>query len=413
MKILHTSDWHLGNTFHERKRTAEFEAFFAWLEACILAENIDALIVSGDIFDSGNPGTQALEIYFNFLGRVAKTRCRHVIITAGNHDSPSLLNVPKEILRLQNIHVIGSKTDCPEDEVLVLDNESGKPEIIVCAVPYLRDRDVRTVEAGESIDDKTLRLLDGIRTHYHEVCTVADLRRSQLGMHIPLIVMGHLYTEGGLVTEDDGVREHYIGNLVRIRADTFLPGIDYLALGHLHMPQCVAGNASWRYSGSPLPLGFSDAKQQKKVIVVEFDDQKKSSVREIPVPCFQEMEQITGTCDEIESRLCSLKAKDKPIWIEIILDDPTVIPGIRDKIATLTKGTKLVVLDIKNNRLTDQILKQVAADESLDQLTETDIFNRCLDAHKIEPGERTELLALFEEIMAELKTGDVPPGESL
>ncbi len=330
-----------------------------------------------------------------------------------NHDSPSLLNVPKEILRLQNIHVIGSKTDCPEDEVLVLDNESGKPEIIVCAVPYLRDRDVRTVEAGESIDDKTLRLLDGIRTHYHEVCTVADLRRSQLGMHIPLIVMGHLYTEGGLVTEDDGVREHYIGNLVRIRADTFLPGIDYLALGHLHMPQCVAGNASWRYSGSPLPLGFSDAKQQKKVIVVEFDDQKKSSVREIPVPCFQEMEQITGTCDEIESRLCSLKAKDKPIWIEIILDDPTVIPGIRDKIATLTKGTKLVVLDIKNNRLTDQILKQVAADESLDQLTETDIFNRCLDAHKIEPGERTELLALFEEIMAELKTGDVPPGESL
>jgi len=412
LRILHTSDWHLGNAFRERKRTPEFEAFFAWLEATIAAEEIDLLLVSGDIFDSGNPGTQALELYFKFLGKIAQSRCRHVVITAGNHDSPSLLNVPKVLFRSLNIHVIGSMTGNPEDEILVLDDNAGNPAIIVCAVPYLRDRDVRTVEAGESIDDKTRRLLDGIREHYHAVCTLAEEERQRRGGRLPLVVMGHLYAEGGKVTEDDGVREHYIGALVRVRPDTFLPGIDYLALGHLHISQRVGGDAFRRYSGSPLPMGFSDAKQEKNVIVADLGSVGEPVIREIPVPCFQEMEQLTGTFGEIETRIRSLKATGRSVWIEIILEDPGIIPEIQEKLAALTRGSNILVLGIKNNRLTDQILKQSVADESLDQLGELDIFTRCLDANKVRPEDRTELLILYGEILAELSTETTTMDES-
>ncbi|WML68057.1 MAG: 3',5'-cyclic adenosine monophosphate phosphodiesterase CpdA [Methanoregula sp. SKADARSKE-2] len=402
MRVLHTSDWHLGNTFRDRKRTAEFEAFFAWLEATIEAEEIDLLLVSGDIFDSANPATSALELYFKFLGKITRSRCRHVVITAGNHDSPSLLDVPKTLFRSLNIHVIGSMTENAEEEILVLDDNAGNPAIIVCAVPYLRDRDVRTVEAGESIDEKTRRLLDGIRRHYHAVCTLAEEERQRREGRLPLVVMGHLYAEGGTVTEDDGIREHYIGTLVRVRPETFLPGIDYLALGHLHTAQLVGGDACRRYSGSPLPMGFSDAKQEKSVIIGEFGNGGEPVIREIPVPCFQEMEQLTGTFEEIETRIRSLRATGRPVWIEIILEDPGIIPEIQEKIAALTRGSKVLVLGIKNNRLTDQILKQSVADEALDQLGELEIFTRCLDANKVRPGDRPELLALYGEILAEL-----------
>lgn len=409
MKILHTSDWHLGHTFREQKRNREFASFFTWLESIIKTEGIDVLIMAGDVFDSGTPGNQALELYFDFLGRIAKNPGCQVIIVAGNHDSPSLLTVPKSIFSPLDIHVIGSTGERPEEEVLVLYDRQGHPALIVGAVPFLRDRDVRMVEPGESIDDKTRKLLDGIKKHYHEVCTCAESLREKTGKHIPLVVTGHLFAAGGKVAEDDGVREHYIGSLVRVRADTFLSGIDYLALGHLHIPQVVGNNPRWRYSGSPLPMGFSDAAEEKQVIVAEFNGSRVPEIREIPVPCFQKMEQITGTMDEITARIRELKSQNQPIWIEVILDDPSLVPDFRDQIITLTKGTTLTVLGTKNLRLADQVLRQASDEESLDQLTETDIFNRCLDANDISPAERTELLALFAEILAEVKVNNAKP----
>ena len=128
------------------------------------------LLVAGDIFDTSTPGNRAQKLYYQFLCQVANSQCRHVIIIAGNHDSPSFLNAPKELLRALDVHVIGSISESPEDEVLLLHDLEGNPELIVCAVPYLRDRDIRTVEAGESIKDKERKLIEGIRGHYSSVC---------------------------------------------------------------------------------------------------------------------------------------------------------------------------------------------------------------------------------------------------
>ena len=141
MNLLHTSDWHLGRALYGRKRYEEFAAFLDWLADTIERERIDVLLVAGDVFDTSAPSNRAQGLYYRFLCRVAASSCRHVVVVAGNHDSPSFLNAPRELLKELHVHVVGSSTpDHPEDEVLVLRNAQDAPELIVCAVPYLRDR---------------------------------------------------------------------------------------------------------------------------------------------------------------------------------------------------------------------------------------------------------------------------------
>ena len=207
MRVLHTSDWHIGRTLYGRKRYEEFEAFLTWLAETIQQNEIDALLVAGDVFDTSAPSNRAQELYYRFLCRVAASSCRHVVVVAGNHDSPSFLNAPKELLKALDVHVVGSSTESLEDEVLVLRNEQDAPELIVCAVPYLRDRDIRVAEAGESVEDKERKLIDGIRTHYAAVAALAEQKREELGVDIPIVGTGHLFTAGGQTVDGDGVRE--------------------------------------------------------------------------------------------------------------------------------------------------------------------------------------------------------------
>ena len=268
MKILHTSDWHLGRTLYGRKRYEEFEAFLAWLAETIQQNEIDALLVAGDVFDTSAPSNRAQELYYRFLCRIAASSCRHVVVIAGNHDSPSFLNAPRELLKVLDVHVIGSASEVPEDEVLALRNELDAPELIVCAVPYLRDRDIRVSEAGESVEDKERKLIDGIRNHYAVVAALAEQKREELGVDIPIVAMGHLFTAGGQTVDGDGVRELYVGSLAHVTAGIFPACFNYLALGHLHIPQKVSGSETIRYSGSPLPMGFGEAKQWKSVCQV-------------------------------------------------------------------------------------------------------------------------------------------------
>ncbi|WP_419605784.1 exonuclease subunit SbcD, partial [Thiolapillus sp.] len=221
MKVLHTSDWHIGRSLYGRKRYEEFEAFLTWLAETIQENSIDALLVAGDVFDTSAPSNRAQELYYRFLCRVAASSCRHVVVIAGNHDSPSFLNAPKELLKALDVHVVGSSTESLEDEVLVLRNQQGVPELIVCAVPYLRDRDIRVAEASERIKDKERKLIDGIRTHYAAVAALAEQKREELGVNIPIVAMGHLFTAGGRTVDGDVVRELYVGSLAHVTAGIF------------------------------------------------------------------------------------------------------------------------------------------------------------------------------------------------
>lgn len=372
--------------------------FLDWLLETIAEHHVKALLIAGDIFDASTPSHYAQTTYYRFLCKVAQTSCRHVVVIAGNHDSPSLINAPKEVLRHIDIHVIGSATTPLSDEILVLEDRLGRPELIVCAVPYLRDQDIRLAEAGERIEDKSLKLLDGIHRHYSEVCALAQQKQARLGSDIPIVAMGHLFTTGGRTTEGDGVRELYVGSLARLHDDAFPKSIDYLALGHLHLPQKVGGADTRRYSGSPLPMSFAEAGRQKIVLIADVAI-GNTNVMEIPVPCFQKLEILQGNLDAITARLNLLQQKNDPVWLEVIYEGDEIIAMLHEHLAELTKESPLKILRIRNQRLVHRSLERTAANETLDDLTVEQVFVRCLETYDVPEEQKPGLMAAFRDIV--------------
>lgn len=405
MKMLHTSDWHIGRALYGRKRYEEYEAFLTWLAGLIEEENIDVLLVAGDVFDSSTPSNRAQELYYRFLHRVAASPNRHMIVTAGNHDSPSLLNAPRELLKFLNIHVVGSASGSPADELIVIDAPDRAPQLIVCAIPYLRDRDIRTAEAGESVEDKERKIIEGIRTYYSMVCAAAEQKRALLEKPVPIVAMGHLFAAGGQTVDGDGVRELYIGSLAQVRKDVFPDCIDYMALGHLHIPQRVGGSDFIRYSGSPLPIGFGEAGQEKSVVIVEFSGHAPT-VTNIPVPRFQELKTIEGGWPAISRDISELKSRGSNAWLEIVYNGDEIAGDLRGRLDDAIEGSGMEILRVKNNRVLERAMSRMDTNETLDDLDATDVFKRCLEAHEVPEDQRPALLSAYQEIIVSLNEAD-------
>ncbi len=410
MKILHTSDWHIGRALYGRKRYEEFELFLDWLLGCIKDRGIEALLVAGDVFDNGTPSNRALELYYRFLCRCADAGCRYVVVTAGNHDSPSLLNAPREVLRHLNVHVIGCMAESAEDELVVVRGADGKPALIVCAVPYLRDRDIRRAEAGETFDDKGRKLVEGIRDHYQQVGVAAAAKRDALGRRVPIVAMGHLFAAGSQTSDGDGVRELYVGSLGHVGGDVFPDCFDYLALGHLHVAQKVAGSEARRYSGSPLPMSFGESGQRKVVVAVSLGE-TGVSIEEIAVPCFQMLGTVRGDWSGIVERIAALKADSVPVWLEVVYEGEEVLGDLQERLRELVDGTSLEILRIRTMRLVERTLLPLAVEETLDDLNEHEVFARCLAAHGVPEEQQQELISVFREALVALH-GDDARGES-
>jgi exonuclease SbcD len=404
MKLLHTSDWHIGRALYGRKRYEEFEAFLSWLADFIETEDIDVLLVAGDVFDNSTPSNRAQELYYRFLCRVASSERRHVVVIAGNHDSPSFLNAPKELLKFLNIHVVGYASGKPDDELLVLSAQDGVPMVIVCAIPYLRDHDIRTAEAGESVEDKERKIVDGIKTHYRLVCDAAEQRRALLGKHVPIVAMGHLFAAGGQTVDGDGVRELYIGSLAQVKRDVFPECIDYVALGHLHIPQRVGGSDLVRYSGSPLPIGFGEAEQEKSVTLVELSD--RPQVRNISVPRFQELKTLRGDWQTVAKGVEELKARKSTAWLEISYEGDELAADLQERLKDAIDGTGMEILRVKNNRVLERALRGESEEETLDDLHVTDVFTLCLESHEVPEDQRPALLSAYQEIILALNEED-------
>ncbi len=404
MKLLHTSDWHLGRSLYTRNRREEFTQFLNWLVAKANSENSDAILVAGDIFDTGTPPTWAQELYYKFLYDLSKTNCKHVVIIAGNHDSPTFIEAPKSLLKILNVHVIGSLAESLEDEVIVLNDKNNTPSLIVCAVPYLRDRDIRTSEAGESIDDKNQKILTGIKTHYSNILKIAKQKKQEY--KIPIVAMGHLFTAGGKTIDDDGVRDLYIGSLAHINSDVFDSEVTYTALGHLHVPQVVMKKNNIRYSGSPIPMGFGESKQQKIILSVEIDD-NSTSVKEINVPVFQNIIRIAGDLDYILSHIEFAKKETPFAWLEVEYTGKEIPGNLRDTIESVVENSTLEILRIKSNRVSERSLSKLEEQETLEELLISDVFNRCLIDYKVPDEQKKILTESFEEIMLEINEAEV------
>ena len=403
LRILHTSDWHLGRALYGRRRYHEFAAFLDWLVQVIEEQEVDVLLLAGDVFDSASPSTQAQALYYRFLGRVATaTRCGHVVVIAGNHDSPALLNAPGEILKALDIHVLGTISEDGRDEVLVLKDEDLSPQLIVAAVPYPRDRDLRDSAAGESPEDKERKLVEAVGEHYRQVGLLAEEARAALPDSPPMIALGHLFAAGGRTVEGDGVRNLYIGSLGQMPATIFPQCFDYVALGHLHQPQLVAGSESIRYCGAPLAMTFAEAARPKSVILIDYHDGRQE-ISQLEVPVFQRLERVSGDWAAISESLAKLVEEQAEAWLEVEYGGEEIMGDLRQRLADITAGTSLDILRVKNNRVTAKALESIDVEETLTGLDEEEVFRRCLSAHQVPPEQRPELQAAYLELLQSLR----------
>lgn len=398
MKVLHTSDWHLGKRLLQHERTEEHQHFLSWLLEVIRAEKVEVLLVAGDVFDTGAPSNTALKQYYDFLRALHHTGCRHVIITGGNHDSIATLNAPKELLRFFNVHVIGGVPENLQDEVIPVENAAGEVELVVCAVPFLRDKDVRLSIAGETAEEREQRLKDGICNHYKEL---VPFIRSYKQAGVPVIATGHLFAAGS--STSDSEKEIHVGNLGQICGDQFPLEFDYVALGHLHRPQTVGGFSHIRYSGSPIPLSFSENDDRKSVLLLQFESGKMNSLIEVPVPRQRRLVRFKGSLEQVQVKMMAFENAGCPLpaWAEVQVDTETYIPNLDENLRELLGDkTGLELITSRQNLIRPKITldNQVEEELHLHELRPKEVFRKRCEAEFPEL-EHTDLLQTFDELL--------------
>ncbi|MBC6962425.1 MAG: exonuclease sbcCD subunit D, partial [Nitrosomonas sp.] len=219
-----------------------------------------------------------------------------------------------------------------------------------------------------------------------------------------------LFVAGGQTIEGDGVRELYVGSLAHVPAGIFPADMDYLALGHLHVPQCVNDSPVMRYSGSPLPMGFGEAGQEKSICLVEFnhsDSTTPADVRLIRIPVFQPLERIKGNWKEISDRISRLIAEHSCAWLEINYEGDEMITDLQERLQSAIEGSQLEILRIRNNRIMNQILDQIDDGGTLEELSVNEVFEHCLSAAAIPMEQRTELWRTYQETLVSLDEEDI------
>ena len=399
MRILHTSDWHIGRKLKEHDRADEFRKFFEWLADVITRENVDALIVSGDIFDTRSPSAEAQEIYYSFLAEISGKKCRHVIITSGNHDSAALIDAPGKIMSRLKIYVVGRSSG---DEIITLKDESGSPEMIVCAVPFLRDKDLRTVRAEDTFSEIERQIKTGIKNHYAEIFSRALEIRGDLD--IPIVATGHLFLDAGRTGADEGEHSLYVGTAIKVGADIFPDYIAYAALGHLHSPQKI-GRPNIRYSGSPLAMSFGESGTQKSVSVVDFDGRNFAGVREINIPVFQEMSRISGDMPEIEDDIRNLASRNESIWAEVTYTGNVQPVDIHKSLSELVKDSAveiLSIIDAGNYHVPGNDTKDFDG-KTLGDIEPMRMFERLLKSRGTPEEKHGKMKELYREILQEVR----------
>ena len=396
MKLLHTADWHLGKRLYRHELTDDHIRFLDWLSDTIEERAIDVLVIAGDVFDTTNPNDGSMQLYYQFLTRMLPLQ-RKIIITGGNHDSASKLNAPRDLLRHLNVHVVGCTNGNCADEVLRLTHNS--MDLLVAAVPYLRDSDLRQSISGQTYDDRVEAMRMGIRNHYERI---ADHCKDQY-VDVPVLAMGHLYVNGATVSESE--REiHTVGGQAAFSSDHFPEGFDYVALGHIHVPQRVGQGESVRYSGSPIPLSFGERDNNHQVLELTFANGKLRQIEPLAVPRFRTLRQVTGTLDEVRERLQTLDTSELlPTLVDVVVEEDSESLSTRIHFEDLQRDFSDAPFRIAKSRLTFLNKRKgldalYTIDTHLQDLSYLDVFARRLDASEVTDDLRDVLTETYRKL---------------
>ncbi len=410
MRLFHTSDWHLGQNLHGQERDFEHASFLNWLLARLAERQPDVLLIAGDIFDTVNPPVKAQERLYDFIVNAHEQQpLLTIVMIAGNHDSGSRIELPAPLMRRLRTHALGrvlwlddGSLDA-ERLLLPLPDATGDIKAWCLALPFLRPAEV----TGATLGDDYLR---GI-AQVHELLIEAANAKRQPGQ--ALIAVSHAHMAGGSVSEDSE-RSLIIGNAEALPASLFGPSITYVALGHLHKPQRVNGEDRIRYSGSPIPLSFSEIDYKHQILEINCDGEQLVSVEPRLIPRAFNLQRL-GPAPLAE---LLLKLKDLPDidlladidrqpWLEVRvrLDEPQ--PDLRNQIETALQGKAVRLVRIgaeyaghgsRNGDDEESTLIE------LGQLTPQELFSRAWEenfGNAVDEQTLTDFATLLREVQQE------------
>lgn len=404
-RILHTADWHLGQTFKSKTRIEEHQLFINWLLQTATAEHINAILIAGDVFDVFNPSIEALDLYHQFLTKAFRSGIQ-VIITGGNHDSAARLNSTSGLLQCLNVQVVGGDTNAL-GKVIPLTNEKQETVAAVVAIPFLRDGDVRQLGMGEGVVEAHLLFAQSVGTHYQSLLEEAQAQYP----HVPVLGMAHLYITGSSTSDANNSTLHKVGTLATISASRFSGGFAYLALGHIHKPQILQHpeNTVLKYAGSPIPLSFSERADTKEVTLITIQTNQSLHHTAIPVPLARPLLRFKGNHEEIVTALQEYQPKTLlPAWVEIMVTEPTDFVAFNALIGTLAKEKNIEILErtvqISSNN-TPTIRDGFVADFDNNPLNDvTAIFKLRCEKSGLNEAAIAQLLPLFQETLQLVQT---------
>ncbi len=405
MKILHTADWHIGKKLHKHDLSEDFELFIEWLCQQIKEQELDVLLVSGDVFDLANPSSEARAQYYRALMKMKKFNCK-IILTGGNHDSPSMLDAPKEVLRELDIHIIGGLPENIADVLIPITGKNGNAEVVIAALPFLRDSNLRTANDGVTYEDRLEATKKGIQNTFFETAALCEKNYPK----VPALAMGHLFAAG--IETSDSERDIQIGNQAAFEASQFGDYFKYIALGHIHKPQKVSAQVPTFYSGSPLPLSFSERKDEKRILLL--DTQKGWIPKSIAVPRFRSLLKISGTIDQLQEKLEALANKNQLenlIELELVEEqyDAMKIYRLDEMASNFEKpGFKIVKHRATFTNRTTGTSEIYEQDRQLSDLKPKDVFLKLIGNHEYDEDTRQEILSAFDELLEEVEQTENP-----
>lgn len=401
IRILHTSDLHIGKRLYEKELAEDHQLFFGWLIPLIETEKIDALIIPGDIFDVANPSSESRKMYYELLVRLSRLKCK-VIIAGGNHDSPSMLEAPGELLRELDIHVTGGLPENPADMLVEVRDREGKSGLVIASVPFIRDADLRRYASDESYEDRLESTRAGIIRVYSELAVLCE--NSYPG--IPALAMGHFFVSGGSISESE--RDIQVGNLAAVESSRLPSRFSFYALGHLHNPQSPGENSKIIYSGSPLALSFSERDNANRVIIYQFEGEE-TSFRSIPVPPSRKLIKISGTISDIRKQLVNIRADELPLTTLLELDatEENEDPSKRIELETLVSEYDEERIEIIKSRISFRNRTAGTAElydtgTGIEELKPTEVFERRIENDKLEENTAGMLREAFAELLEEV-----------
>jgi exonuclease SbcD len=389
-----------------KSRQAEHQSLIDWLLIQVDAHAVDAVLIAGDIFDTGSPPSYARELYSQLVVRLHGAGVA-LLLLGGNHDSVATLGESRAMLACLSTTVVAAVDDAA-GQVVVLPLRGGKGEAgcIVCAVPFLRPRDVLQSQAGQSAEEKQQSMQAAIQAYYQSVSEAGRTRQAEqqktLGRTVPLIATGHLTTVGA--SSNESVREIYVGSLDAFPTAAF-PPVDYIALGHIHKPQKVGGLDHIRYCGSPIPLGFDEARQQKEVLLVDLSADGLTAITPLLVPRFQPLISVSGNLAALAGAITAAAAEgsdEQTVWLEVTVAEDDYLSDLPARIEAMTQGLPVDVLRVRRQRGNTAVSIAGEVSETLDELSPNDVFARRLAQEELAPELQLALGQRYRAIVTSL-----------